>query len=287
MSTTINDTSSASSTVPGFSGYVRSRDVELWVEQRGSGPDVVLLAGLTDPVEAWIFQLEGLSDRYRLTAFDNRSAGRSPEMPDGFTVADMVDDVAGLMHTLGIQSAHVMGFSGGSANAQELALRHPELVRSLVLMSTWARADAYMRSVLKAWKWLPFVAPSEREMLEAFFLYIYTARAHEEGMVDQIIEEALAFPHPQSPDGFVRQLAAWAPHDTYDRLPTIGVPTLVLAGEEDVVTPARLGRVVAERIPGAEFRVMPGEAHQPFQERPEEYNALAHEFWSRVDGASR
>jgi pimeloyl-ACP methyl ester carboxylesterase len=289
MSTTTNDTSTvsstASSTGESFSGFVRAGDVELWVEQRGSGPDVVLLAGLTDPAEAWTFQLEGLSDRYRLTAFDNRSAGRSPQMPDGFTVADMADDVAALMRALGISSAHIMGFSGGSANAQELALRHPELVRSLVLMSTWARADAYMQTMLKSWKWLPFVAPSEREMLEAFFLFIYTARAHEEGLVDVIIEEALAFPHPQSPEDFVRQLSAWAPHDTFDRLPAIAVPTLVLAGGEDVVTPARLGRVVAERIPGAELRVLPGEAHQPFQERPDEYNALVHDFWSRIASA--
>ena len=156
-------------------GPISIGDVELWVEQRGAGPDVLLLAGLTDPVEAWTFQLEGLADRYRLTAFDNRGAGRSPLPPEGFTVREMADDAAGLLRELGVREAHVAGFSGGSAMAQELALRHPDVVRSLVLMSTWGRADTYFRTMVESWEWLAETAPSERAMLEAFFLWIYTA----------------------------------------------------------------------------------------------------------------
>jgi pimeloyl-ACP methyl ester carboxylesterase len=267
-------------------GPISVGDVELWVEQRGAGPDVLLLAGLSDSLEAWMFQLGGLADRYRLTAFDNRGAGRSPLPPDGFTVREMADDAAGVLRELGVRNAHVAGFSGGSAIAQELALRHPDVVRSLVLMSTWGRADTYFHTMVDSWEWLAETAPSERAMLEAFFLWIYTARAHEDGTVAQIIDEALAFPHPQSPEGFRRQLAAWRPHDTLDRLHQISVPTLVLAGELDLGTPPRLGQAVAERIPGAEFVVLAGEAHQPFQERPDEFNALVASFWAKVDGAS-
>ncbi len=65
----------------GTSGPIKAGDVELWVEQRGSGPDVLLIAGLSDPAEAWQPQLDGLSDRYRITAFDNRGSGRSPLPP--------------------------------------------------------------------------------------------------------------------------------------------------------------------------------------------------------------
>ena len=78
-------------------GFVSVGDAELWFEQRGEGPDVLLLAGLSDPVESWTFQLEGLADRYRVTAFDNRGAGRSPMPPDGFTVQGMADDAAGVL----------------------------------------------------------------------------------------------------------------------------------------------------------------------------------------------
>ena len=267
-------------------GPISIGEVELWVDQRGDGPDVLLIAGLSDPAEAWMFQLDSLADRYRLTAFDNRGAGRSPLPPEGFTVRDMADDAADLLRTLGVDRAHVAGFSGGSATAQELALRHPDLVRSLVLVSTWGRSDTYFRTMVDSWTWLAESAPSERAMLEAFFLWIYTARAHEDGTVAQIIDEALAFPHPQSPEGFRRQLAAWRPHDTLDRLHQISVPTLVVAGEADVGTPPRLGRAVAERIPGAEFVVLPGEAHQPFQEIPDEFNAMVASSWAKVDDAA-
>ena len=270
-------------TTPPTRGLVVAGDVELWVDQRGTGPDVVLIAGLSDPAEAWTFQLEGLADRYRLTAFDNRGAGRSPMPPDGFDVTGMADDVAALMRSSGIDRAHVAGFSGGSTTAQELALRHPELVRSLVLVSTWARPDTFLRTLMSAFSGLAEVAPSERAMLDAFFLWIYTARAHEDGTVAAIIDEALAFEHPQSPEAFTRQLAAWSVHDSFDRLPQIAVPTLVVAGGQDLCTPPRYGRIVADRIPGAEFVVLPEEAHQPFQEAPDEFNALVDSFWSRVE----
>src|SRR5215216_328954 len=125
--------------------HVRAGDLDIWTEQVGQGPDVLLIGGLGDTVESWQFQLDRLADRYRLTAFDNRGAGRTA-MPDGPVSAElMADDAAGVLQSLDIPSAHVAGFSGGSIIAQELALRRPELVRSLVLQSTWPVMDPYMR----------------------------------------------------------------------------------------------------------------------------------------------
>ncbi|MGR4853771.1 alpha/beta fold hydrolase [Streptomyces sp. LARHCF252] len=257
--------------------------VELWVERRGRGPEVLLISGLGDPAEAWQAQLDGLADRYRLTAFDNRGAGRTP-LPEGpLTMPRMADDAAALLRTLQIPAAHVTGFSGGSFIAQELALRHPGLVRSLVLMSTTARPDSYFRAMTRFWEWMVERAPSERAMLEAFYLWIYTPRAHADGLVDRLIDETLAFEHPQSAEAFQRQLAAFSRHDTSDRLGGITAPTLVLAGELDLATPPRLGREVAEGIPDAEFEVLPGEAHQPFQEVPEVFNARVEAFWRTVE----
>lgn len=262
---------------------ISAASTEFWVERRGDGPDVLLIAGLSDPAEAWQAQLDGLCDRYRVTAFDNRGAGRTP-LPDGpLSVVMMADDAAALLRALDVPAAHVAGFSGGSLIAQELALNHPDLVRSLVLMSTYARPDAYFRAMTGFWRWLAEVAPSDRAMLEAFFLWIYTPRAHADGTVDRIIEEALAFPHPQSTEAFQRQLAPFQTHDTLDRLPAIDAPTLVLAGEIDITTPPRLGRVVADAIPGAEFEILPGEAHQPFQEVPDVFNTRVDAFWQKVD----
>src|SRR5262249_59479623 len=100
------------------SAAIDTGEVALWVEQVGQGPDVLLVAGLGDPVEAWQFQLEGLADRYRLTAFDNRGTGRSPLPDSPLTVATMADDAAELVRALEIAPAHVAGFSGGAAIAQ-------------------------------------------------------------------------------------------------------------------------------------------------------------------------
>jgi pimeloyl-ACP methyl ester carboxylesterase len=278
-----DDMSTIETSTPARSGLIRAGDTELWFDQRGEGPDVFLIAGLTDPAEAWEFQLQGLADRYRVTAFDNRGAGRSPMIPEGFTVAGFADDAAALMQALGIESAHIAGFSGGSATAQELALRHPELVRSLVLQSTWAAASPHFLAATRAWQWLVESAPDARAMLEAFFLWVYTPRAFNDGTVAQIIDDALAFPFPQSDEGFMRQLATWTAHDTADRLHQIAVPTLVLAGSIDAITVPELGRDVADRIPGAAFRILEGEAHQPFQEQVVLWNEIVDQFWAGVE----
>jgi pimeloyl-ACP methyl ester carboxylesterase len=261
---------------------VKAGDVDLWVERHGQGPDVLLIAGLGDPAEAWQPQLDGLADRYRLIAFDNRGAARTPLPEKALSPTMMADDAAALLRALEVPSAHVAGFSMGSAIAQELALRHPDLVRSLVLMSTYARADALFRSQLNFWRWLPEVAPNERAFFEAFFTWVYTPRAHADGSVDQIVEEALAFPDQQSVEGFQAQVDVCLAHDTADRLSDITAPTLVLSGEYDTILPPRSGRSVAEAIPNARFDVMPGEAHQPFQEVPDEFNARVDAFWREV-----
>jgi pimeloyl-ACP methyl ester carboxylesterase len=267
------------------SAPVRAGELELWVERRGSGPDVLLIAGLGDPAEAWQPQLDGLADRYRVTAFDNRGVGRSPRPDEPLSVATMADDAAAILRALNVPAAHVAGFSMGSTIAQELALRHPQLVRSLVLVSTYARPDALLRSQLAFWRWLAEAAPSERAFLEAFFTWVYTPRAHADGTVEQLVEEALAFPHRQTLEGFRAQVDACDAHDTADRLSRIAAPTLVLAGELDIVLPPRLSRSVAAGIPNARFEVMAGEAHQPFREVPDEFNARIDAFWRNVDAS--
>jgi pimeloyl-ACP methyl ester carboxylesterase len=263
--------------------HVRAGDLDIWTEQVGEGPDVLLIGGLGDPAEAWQPQLDGLADRYLLTAFDNPGAGRTP-LPEGpLSATTMADDAAALLRALEVPSAHVAGFSMGSAIAQELALRHPELVRSLVLMSTYARPDALWRSQLNFWRWLPEVAPSERAFFEGFFTWVYTPRAHADGTVDQLVEEALAFPHKQSVEAFQAQVDVCLAHDTVDRLAEIVAPTLVLSGELDIILPPRFGRSVAAGIPNSRFEVMAGEAHQPFQEVPDEFNARVEAFWREVE----
>ncbi|HEX2246328.1 MAG TPA: alpha/beta hydrolase, partial [Arthrobacter sp.] len=246
-------------------------------------PDVLLIGGLGDTVESWQFQLDGLADRYRMTAFDNRGAGRTA-MPEGQpTVEAMADDAAAVLRSLGVSSAHVAGFSGGSIIAQELALRHPDAVRSLVLQSTWSAMDDFMKTMIRAFHWQAELAPSERDFLEGFFIWVYTARAHNDGTVDRFIEDAMAFPHKQSTEDFLAFADACMRHVTAGRLNGIKVPVLVLAGGADRMSRPELGKKVADEIPGARFEVMEEEAHQPFQEVPVAWNARVDEFWQAAE----
>lgn len=271
----------------GEAGLVEANGTRIWVERSGQGSDVLLLAGLGDSVEAWSCQLAGLSATHRLTAIDNRGSGRT-SLPDGpLSVELMAHDAAAVLDELGIQRAHVLGFSGGSLIAQELALHHPERVRSLVLDSTYGRLDSYGKTMVGYWRWMLSAAPGERQGLEAFYLWVYTPAAHADGTVDRLIDEVMAFPYPQSVEAFLAQLEAFYAHDTLDRLHRISAPTLVLAGEVDICTRPALGRQVAELIPGARFELVPGQAHQPFQEIPEWFNARVSQFWRELEQSGR
>ena len=263
--------------------YVKSGELDIWTEQVGQGPDVLLIGGLGDTVESWQFQLDGLADRYRMTAFDNRGAGRSVMPEEQPTVEAMADDAAAVLRGLDISSAHVAGFSGGSIIAQELTLRNPRLVRSLVLQSTWPAMDEYMKTLSRSIHWQAELAPDERAFLEFFFLLVYTPRAHNNGMVSQLIEDVLAFPHQQSTADFLKFLDAFVVHETASRLGQIQAPTLVLAGAMDPMSRPELGEAVARGIPGAQFEVMPEESHQPFQEVPDEWNARVDAFWQEAE----
>jgi len=130
--------------------------------------------------------------------------------------------------------------------------------------------------------WMAECAPTERDFLEAFFLWIYTGRAHDDGTVRQIIDESLDFPHKATPHAIRRTLDAFRVHATAERLHRVAVPTLVMAGGEDIMTPPRYGRVVADLIPGAQFEVWGTEAHQPFQEVPDAFNTRVDTFWRQV-----
>jgi pimeloyl-ACP methyl ester carboxylesterase len=250
--------------------------------QRGTGDDVVLLCGLGDDHGAWDFQTESLADAYRMTVVDNRGVGQSSLPAGEFTVADMARDAAAVIDHLGIERAHVAGFSMGGAIAQELALARPELVRSLVIVGSWGRTDRYLHRVLDSLIWMAGVADSERGFLEAFLPWVYAPALFEDGRVDEFVEAALANPHPQSTEAFQATTRACQQHDTLDRLGEIGAPTLVVSGQLDVLLPPRYSRDLAARIPGAALVELPGRAHQPFQEAPAEFDAIVRDFWASV-----
>jgi pimeloyl-ACP methyl ester carboxylesterase len=261
-------------------GFVDLNGVRMHYLQQGTGEDVVLLCGLGDDTSAWDAQVGEFSAEHRVTVLDNRGVGRS-SLPDGaFTVRDMAADTAGVMDSLGIMHAHVSGFSMGGAIAQQLTLDRPDLVRSLVIVGSWCRADRSFSETIRGAAWMAGVADDARPFLYAFNAWVYSPAFFADGRIDEVVETALAASHPQETEAFQRTALAILEHDTRDRLHEIGVPTLVVVGAVDLLCPPRHSREIAERISGARLVEVPDQAHQPFQEGPEAFNALTLDFWA-------
>jgi pimeloyl-ACP methyl ester carboxylesterase len=261
---------------------VRVNGVDLWVEQKGDGDDVLFISGLADEGVCWVDQVTGLRDRYRLTTFDNRGVGRSSTPEGPFQISDFAADTAALIDELGLESVHVVGSSMGGAIAQELALSRPERVRSLFLNGTWCRGDRFLHEIFRSWMWSAEKADSVRDFLVAVNLWCFSPRIWNEGIMDEWLEAAEASPSAQSVDAFCRSAEALIGHDSAERVSGISAPTLVTVGELDLVLPPRFSQELVDRIPGSRLVVIPGAGHQPFQELPADYNRLLVEFWQSV-----
>ena len=258
-----------------------ARGQEIWARQAGSGEEVLLISGLGDDHRVWAEAFHLLADGYRVTAFDNRGVGRSPLGTEPFSMARMAEDALGVMELLEIDAAHVVGSSMGGAIAQELALAAPERIQTLSLVGSWARRDEHLSRLLRHFCELLVMAEDPRGTLETFALWVYSGRAHADGAVDCLLDDALAYVGPeQSPEAFARTAEVAIAHDPGEQLGGIAVPTLILVGGEDRICPKRLSEELAELIVGSRLEVLPGRGHQPFQEAGAEFAAALTRFWN-------
>jgi len=252
-----------------------SQGVRIAYDVRGEGEPLALIMGLGYGRWGWEPVLEPLAAGYRVITFDNRGYGDSDAPPGPYTAAQLAGDTLAVLDAVGVERAHVVGASLGGAVAQELALRHGGRIEKLVLMATMSGVSNMH----------PLPAPTLALMAEAPTLdpavavrrFVENALEPEPdpAVVERIV--AIRVAKPPDPAGWAAQAGIWATFDVWEELPRIEAPTLVVQGEGDVVVDPRNAALLAERIPGAELRMVPG-GHLFFWNRPDALVSLLAEF---------
>ena len=242
--------------------YAIVNGIRLHYEVTGEGPPVLLISGLGAPAVGWALQVQALAPHFRVVTFDNRGIGESDLPPDPvYTTAQLADDAATLLRQLEIDRAHVVGASMGGTIAQELALRHPRLVRSLVLACTWTDGDARFLRTIEAWGALAYRVPVEERFRHVLYPWLYSPKFFEaKENIETVFQRALAYPHQTKPEAIERQahgILAWNGTRT-KRLGAIKAPTLVLVGKDDILTPPDFAKATAKGIRNSRLIVLPG-----------------------------
>jgi len=267
----------------------RINGISLYYEIHGSGEPLLLIMGLGANATGWSSQIPAFSRAYQVIAFDNRGAGRSDKPNEPYSMGQMADDAHGLLTELCIESAHVFGMSLGGMIAQELVLRHPEQVRTLVLGGTMAGGpsaiiagpDVVMQFI--SLSGLPVI-----QAIEAGLALLYSEDYIKKNKGD-LVRRSLLNAHLMAPIfALQRQFMAIVGFNTVARLDEITAPTLVLSGTADRVMPSQNANVLIEGIAGSRLVELAGAGHGFLVEKADEVNAAVLGFLSehRADAAA-
>jgi pimeloyl-ACP methyl ester carboxylesterase len=263
---------------------VRADDgVEIWYDSWGrrDGEPLLLIQGLGTDSRGWALQRMAFGRRYRCFAPDNRGTGHSGKPPGPYSLDQMARDAVAVLDAEGVDSAHVIGASMGGVIAQIIGVLHPERTRSLVLACTACRHHQWRIELLQ--EWAEAVSTRGSAGLSADALrWLVGPRLHKRfGVWLNILARILL---QTDPGGFVAQVEAIvnAPDELRYELAHVRVPTLVITGSQDSLTPIGDAEELAESIPGAQLVELRGAAHGLMVEAPNAFNSEVLHFLDGV-----
>jgi len=268
---------------------VGDANIEYYLE--GNGPPLLLISGFTAQASGWSTPfVELLQRQFATIRYSHRGTGTSDRLSGDITLCDLADDAAGLLSSLGMDKAHVLGVSMGGMIAQELVLSYPQRVERLVLGCTTCTGGSQPRreggAVPAAPEVIALLTPQEGLSREEQIRRVWPAISTPEFIESHIdvLEERLQLSliNPTPIETSMRQMAAVQAFDAFDRLPQIKAPTLVIHGDRDVLVPVANAYVLNERIPGAELRIVEGAGHLFAFEFPEESATAAVAFLTKA-----
>jgi len=242
--------------------------INIHYRAEGEGDPLLMIMGFSAGRIGWMPQIHCFRKHFRVVTFDNRGAGRSDKPPGPYSTRMMADDAVRLMDLLGIDDAHVMGFSMGGMIAQELAIEHPDRVMKLVLACTYAIQDEMSGSTLEQARFWQ-LAPEKK--VGAMIGLAFNSPVYRFTLAFLATIEA-RFMGDSCRVGIAGQSEACLQHNALERLPLITAPTLVVVGTGDRIIKPVSSEVIAGRIPNAKLVRVEGGAHYLSLERKNVFN---------------
>jgi 3-oxoadipate enol-lactonase len=242
---------------------------------------VVFIHGFPFSQAMWTPQIQALQGNYRLITFDNRGHGKSDAGDGQYPLEFFVDDLIGLLDALKIEQAILCGLSMGGYIALRAVERNPERVNALILCDTRSEADSNEAKIKRAANIRTVKEKGVPVFAEGFLKAVFAAKSFETktqavAFIRQVIES-------NPPLGICGTLLAMASRtDTTVSLPKINVPTLILVGDQDPVTPPAASQAMQKAIPGSELHVIPQAAHLSNLENTEVFNSHLLAFLKRI-----
>lgn len=262
-------------------------DADLHYAIAGEGTPVLFIQGVGVAGEGWRPQVDAFKGAYQTLVFDNRGHNKSVPCTGPISIEAMAADALALMDAAGWKSAHVVGHSMGGLIAQQLALSHPERVRSLALLCTLHRGPAGARVSPKiAWLGIRTRVGTRKMRRRAFLELVYPKSYRAKVDPDEAAAHLGALAGrdlADSPPILMQQLNAMRNHDIYAQLGKLaGIPALVAAAEEDPIALPEFGELLAKAIPGAKYVFWDDASHAITINDAPRVNQLLAEFWQSV-----
>jgi len=262
---------------------VQANGIDIYYEQQGEGPPLVLIPYLAADQACYAFQVAEYASHFACFSVDLRGAGLSGKPEGSYSTELLADDVAAFMQAVGLDSAHIFGLSLGAATSMWLAAKHPARVRSLSLHSAWDQTDRFLRVVVEGWRIMAQALDSVTEMvIDGIFPWCFTPELYSARpeYIDSLADFVRGRPMPPV-DAFLRQSEAVLTHDARQVLGSIQAPTLLTYGRHDMVTSTRFADPIREAIRGCELVVFEDCSHAPIYENVEEFNQQTLAFLRR------
>lgn len=257
---------------------IQTNGINFYYEERGSpsSTPLLMIMGITAAGAVWEPHTAFFENNFRCIVGDNRGVGLTDKPEGEYSTAMMADDYAGLLDKLKIENAQVIGCSMGSTIAQQLAIRHPDKVKSMVLMCPWARCDNTAKAIFQN-----LINCKANFSPEEFSLYIQLliyskATWDDEKMLVELEENrknAHLNPNPQPLHGLKSQAAACINHSVLTELSTVLQPTLIIGGKEDIFTPVWMAEEIQETMPNAELFLYEKSGHAFHFENMKDFNS--------------